>query len=639
MKTSSTLLLFLILTISGSAQKLPSFGKIDKEDLLYKECSYDKNADAECLIDYGEVNYFVISNSIINELDIRVRIKVFNEKGLSHANVRIPFYSKGNRDYVSKITGVTFNLNDNGEIEKTELEKNSIYKQKINQYYDEMVFSLPNVKAGSVIEYKYRVAKKDVLRLENWTFQRRIPVRFSMYDAGIPTPLQFTYRVIRTLPAEEKTESGIQGVKRKIFVMKNIPGLNNEPHMSSASDYYQRVEFQLTGIGINPVPGNTWKDFAVELLQDEDFGLQIKKNVLKNLPLESVVKSISDPIVKINTIYQFVQRQVAWNGSNSYWTENGVKQALEKHEGNSADINLLLLNLLLDADIKAYPILVSTRDHGRINIAFPFHTQFNNVYVYVDLPDNPLVLDASNKNSPYYIGPWDVQFTNAFLVDKSYYKIVSIGDIKHTYKLTSIVNAEINNEGEIKGNAKVYSSEYARIERLSVLRKNSENYKTTYFTEPHPGYTFDSVVTINLDKDSLPLENHVNFSGKLNTSGEYLFYKPNFLLEMDKNPFLDENRFTHIEFGYNQKYTLTANITFPQNYEPEELPQNIKMILPDTSIILHRAMQKNENTISYRIVLEIKRPIYYNDEYPDFKEFFTALMDKLNEEIVFKKKG
>jgi hypothetical protein len=43
--------------------------------------------------------------------------------------------------------------------------------------------------------------------------------------------------------------------------------------------------------------------------------------------------------------------------------------------------------------------------------------------------------------------------------------------------------------------------------------------------------------------------------------------------------------------------------------------------------------------ISYRITLEINRPFYFADEYADFREFFAVLIEKLNEQIVFKKKA
>ncbi|MBS4064710.1 MAG: DUF3857 domain-containing protein [Chitinophagaceae bacterium] len=170
-------LIYFFLLINVSAQKGPSFGKIDKAELESKECPYDKSAEAECLYDYGEVNYFINGDYLTNERIIWARIKIYNDKALDRANIKVPFYSKGNNVNVLKISGYTYNINDNGEVEKTELEKNAIYRQKLNEYYDEMVFSLPKVKAGSVFEYKYTVVKKEALELDNWVFQQSIPVK------------------------------------------------------------------------------------------------------------------------------------------------------------------------------------------------------------------------------------------------------------------------------------------------------------------------------------------------------------------------------------------------------------------------------------------------------------------------------
>ncbi|MBK8089942.1 MAG: hypothetical protein IPK31_19620 [Chitinophagaceae bacterium] len=83
MRTLLCLLSMFIFHSGLVAQKIPSFGKIDKADLEYKECSYDKSAVAEYLIDYGEVNYFISTSNFINETSYRIRIKILNEKDLS----------------------------------------------------------------------------------------------------------------------------------------------------------------------------------------------------------------------------------------------------------------------------------------------------------------------------------------------------------------------------------------------------------------------------------------------------------------------------------------------------------------------------------------------------------------------------
>jgi len=634
MKPLFTLLILLTFYSISSAQKLPSFGKIDKADLEYKECSYDKSAVAEYLIDYGEVNYLFNSSNFVNETVYRIRIKILNEKGLELANVRLPSSKKNNKSRISRIEGYTYNLNDKGEVEADKLEKKSIMEQKLDEDYDMIVFTLPNVKVGSVIEYRYENSKTDYFELEDWIFQRSMPVRYSEYNVTIPSIFEFTYQVKRTLPVKETTE-GINQTKR--FIMTNIPGLDREPYMSCAKDYLQRVDFQLRSIQGRPTL-STWAQLTEELLEYEKFGLQLKKNILKNLPLEDELKKMTSDYAKILAVHNFVKKNITWNGENSRFSD-GLKNALEKRSGNSADMNLLVINLLRDAGVEAYPVLVSTRDNGKINSFYPFLYQFNNVYVYTEANGEPFILDASNPHNPVFMVPWDVQFTDGYIVDKLKAGFISLADTRHRFRVSTSVSADIDEKGMLNGSAFLLAHEYAKNQRLSSFSKGKEKYLTEYFSEPHPEFKFDSLVVTNDKNDSLPLENQVKFSAQLNGSGDYFFYSPNFLLELEKNDFISDQRFTDVEFGFTQYYTTVATIRFPQNMELEELPKNIKMIMPDTSIVLQRFMQKNENSVSMRITLEIKRPTYYADEYPDFKEFYSMLFDKLNEQIVFKKKA
>lgn len=634
MKSIFVLLLLATLCTHTSAQKIPSFGKIDKEEFNSKECSYDKEAIAEYLLDVAEVRYYFTSSDFVNETTTRIRIKILNEKAIELANIRLPYYSAGNRQRIRSVEGQTFNLNANGELEVTKLEKKSVMEQKIDADYDMMVFTMPNVKVGSVIEYRYEHSKRNYLEIEDWVFQRSLPVRYSEYNVEIPKALEFTYMIKRSLPVKESTE-GINETKR--FVMTNIPGLDTEPFMSSRKDYLQRIDFQLRSINGQPQM-TTWAKLTEQLLEEERFGVQIKKNVYKNTPLPAELKSITDPYQKLVTILNFVKKEVTWNGKSYFVTDEGVKNALDKHSGNSADMNLLLISLLRDAGLQAYPVLVSTRNNGKVNSTYPFLYQFNDVYAYTEINQMPFVIDATNYGNPPFLIPWDVQFTEGFLVDEKLAQFIPLGDIKHRFRLVSSILGEITTEGKVNGTANVVAYEYAKNSRIAALRKGEKNYLEEFFNEPHPEFKFDSLTYKNEKNDSLPLENLVHFQGNLSTSGDYLFYSPNFLMELEKNEFLSDKRFTDIEFGYIQYYNMFTTLRFPQGFELEELPKNIRMILPDTSISLQRFVSKNENSISMRYTLEIKRPTYYADEYPDFKTFYAKLFEMLNEQIVFKRK-
>ena len=82
-----------------------------------------------------------------------------------------------------------------------------------------------------------------------------------------------------------------------------------------------------------------------------------------------------------------------------------------------------------------------------------------------------------------------------------------------------------------------------------------------------------------------------------------------------------------------------ANFTIPDGYAFEELPKNLRMIMPDTSIVFTRMASAEQDRLSVKIILDIKKPSYSIEEYPEFKEFYKKLFDLLNEQFVYRKKA
>ena len=114
----------------------------------------------------------------------------------------------------------------------------------------------------------------------------------------------------------------------------------------------------------------------------------------------------------------------------------------------------------------------------------------------------------------------------------------------------------------------------------------------------------------------------------------------NLFTGLEKNPFVADERISDVFFGMLQSHTLIGTIFIPDGYEFDELPKNIRMIMPDTSIVVSRAAQIiDNNMLSFRMNLEFKKPFYSADEYPGFREFYKKLFDLLNEQFVIKKKA
>lgn len=91
---------------------------------------------------------------------------------------------------------------------------------------------------------------------------------------------------------------------------------------------------------------------------------------------------------------------------------------MAKKSGTSGEINLILVNLLKEAGLEAYPMLVSERFHGKVNVAYPFIEQFNSVFACVIINNKKHYLDATDKAIAPHLTPSSILNTTAFLVNR-----------------------------------------------------------------------------------------------------------------------------------------------------------------------------------------------------------------------------
>lgn len=639
-----------------SQNELPAFGKADKADLEKNDCDYDKGAEAEVLIDWGNTYYDRGTSGISTFKTVfehRKRIKILKEKGMTQADIKITYYGHNNDEKIIKVTAYTFNLDAAGNVQRTEAGKSSIYIKRLDKYYSQLIIAFPEVKVGSIIEYRYTMERETMGQLRDWYFQGRIPVRYSQYQLKVPQFFRFSVQPSVIDPVEDKQEV----IRERIsvdngfvetnslyssYIMRRLPGIKDEPFISTPKDYMQRLEFQLSQIdyGDGRVQDLRvrWSDVVKDLGNDPDFGKQLETTLPAAATLVSQAKAMTTEQEKIKLIFSSISKTFTCDQPEAVYTDKGIEKAWENKSGNAADINLLLVKLLRDAGIKASPILFSTRDNGLVNAAFPFMRQFNVVMAFVISGSNMYVLDATDKYASYKLTPQRVTNSQGFVVEgeTGYWKDVLAG--KNKYKVMSALHAEIDAAGNMKGDGIVNCNDYARVQRAAAWVKNKAGFKTDYFSTP-AGITVTELTVNNLEADSLPLEQKVKFAGNLNGSGNYRYFTVNMFADLDKNPFISDERVSDIDFGFNQEYIIYGNYSIPDEFVYDGLPENVTMIMPDTSIVFTRSVQTADNVLNIRISIDFKRPFYSAAIYPEFAAFYKKMFAKLDEQIVIKKKG
>jgi hypothetical protein len=251
--------------------------------------------------------------------------------------------------------------------------------------------------------------------------------------------------------------------------------------------------------------------------------------------------------------------------------------------------------------------------------------------------DKSYILNAADKYNPANLIPYDVLGNKGFIVDNEYGGWISLANKKDTWKNLVSISADITPDALMEGKATVYSYGYSKNPRVKEWEEDKSSFED-YFTKAFTAIKVKNIEVKNEDVDSLPLEQKLDFSLPLNSSGEYKYFTLNLFQGLEKNPFIADKRATDIEFNYPKSYTIIGKINIPDGYEFDELPKNIKMIMPDTSIVMQRIVQPEDGAINFRITLDFAKSYYAADNYPIFHEFYKQLFNALNEQIVIKKK-
>lgn len=609
------------------------FGESTLEELKLKECAFDKNADAVVLLDHATA-YFNDEHNLITER--RIRLKILKEKGIQRGDIRIPYYSSNDFEFISNIEAMVKSPNDNGSFTTLRLEKKNIFHRQINSRYAMYSFALPGIKVGSIIDYKYRSQMKHHGGLRNWEFQSDIPVIVSSYELAPLPNSEFAYTVYKSsyFPIDVLQNKEAGKVK---FTMKNIPGLRDEVYNTTTRNFLQRVNFQFASFknyfGKTDYT-NTWQQMATELLDEKSFGSQAAKD-LSGTPFIKNLSPALSPTEKIKWIYDFVRTNITWNDLYSKYSEDGVKTTLEKKKGNNGEINLLLVSLLRSAGIETYPLLVSERDHGLIDTAYSYLDQFNKVVAYAFADGKAYTLDGTDIHTPFFLVPPDLLNTVGFIVDKKKRGFVYFNNLPQKQRELIAVTGHITDKGLVEGKANVSVLEYAKLAKELHYKTEKSRYLEALL-KPHAFLKIDSFALHGLKEDSAALRQELAFHFDLKKTGGYYLLNYNLFTGLNENPFITQYRFTDIDFGSKYHATLLGSFFLPTSLATEALPANKKMVSPDYTMAVSRVMEKSESQINVKVIIEINREKYAADEYEDVKLFFKEMVNMLNEPILLK---
>lgn len=655
-----TINLLLISSIIFAQNFTKQFGMVTKEDIEYNECDFDRDADAVVLFNIGDVYFYDTKDG---GYDIRFtetkRIKILKESGTEHAVVEIPYYvdGYGRTERIVSIEAYTYNVVDHFP-ERKAIEASQIYEEKISERLWLKKFTFPDVKAGSIIEYKYILESPFRFKLPTWRFQNTIPTLYSQYKARMIPFYEYIY-IAQGIEKFDYQTSAKDETKRSwgnttkaygknvgggvefqdfvhTFVMHDVPAFKDESYITSTDDYLIKMEFQLAEIHL-PQGGSkiltTWEDMNKDLQKETDFGKYLKackkyaKTVIKD-EINLTGKTDSEK-AKILTVY--VKQNFNHNGFYSVFSDKSAKKFFKQKTGNSAAMNLFLAALINEAGITAYPVIISNRDHGKISMNYPFLHFFNNVIVLVE-SDTRFLLDATEKNLHNKLIPPKCINEVGMAVKKKEPQWIKL---TKSVPSASFFQIELSPKPDEMSMAvdMTYKSTFYEAYNLRNLLSDDEEELKDEFKE-----NINKINTIELkdaDETDKALIIKIMGDNEIERFGNTFIVAPFLNLAFTENKLKEPTRSYPVDFVYPRQGIFQIRIAVPEGYKPAELPDAYNMDNKLAAIQLKYSL--NGDYVEIIAKYDLKQAVYKTEDYGKIRAYLNIIVDKFNQELVFEK--
>jgi L-amino acid N-acyltransferase YncA len=653
-------MLFVICTYNVLAQKKVEykFGKVQADEFSITASGADSAASAIKLFDIGNCYFELspVSKSFVYVFERHIRYKIINKNGYDYANHAIGLYksdsqSKETLDYMN---AATYNMVD-GVMKTDKIDKDAKFTEEVNKNVIQKKFTLPNVKEGSIIEFKYKIKSDFIFNLRGWSFQSDIPTRWSEFTVTIPEYFDYKfnksgYYDIAHALHESVHANYVVGLQssavRDRFAAENMPALKDEPFISSLDDYRPSIDFELRSTNF---PGQffvdhtgSWPKIISAILKDENFGGYLEKGGYAKNNLKSIIKAENDSLANAKAIFKYVKDNLKWNEKYNYYSsETNPKTIFEKKTGNSADLNLVLVNFLKEAKFNVYPVLISTRANGK-HPGYPVISKFDNVVAAIEIGGQLYFLDATIKDMPFGMINYQNLNHEGFLINVSEKEgrwvstETSFGDESmHVYNLV------LDKELKLTGTLTNYFNGYAGLSTRNSYRNaiNEEDYIKN-LKKNKTGLELSNFKMLNLDSldERLIVSMDVEIEDNVEEAGDLVYFTPLLFERTKENPLKHEERLFPVDFAHPIQENCRVVVNFPEDYQIDKLPKGGVFKLPEDVGQFSISYLIEGQTLLIKSVININKSMYSPEEYFYLKELFAAIVEKQAEKIVFKKK-
>ena len=641
-----------IIQLTVAQEFIQEPGICTNDELHLQKYDKDPSAEAVVIYDIGQSSFSPSVDGLDLIFEHRMKIKIFSKAGLKWSEIIIPYYQENDKvEKVYEISGITYN-SENDQVRRSILNPKTAFTEKAGKNWYNIKLAMPDVKEGSVIEVSYKIRSPYIFAFRNWNFQTSIPVIYSEYTTKMVPFYEYAFILQGTNKfddtksfAEKGTPTNFAGIDYQnmvyVFIMKNLPAFRDESFITSSNDYLIKLNFQLSVLhrsnGDKEAIITTWPKMIEDLSKEDLFGKYAKTCQTRSKEFLDTMKLTSKSnIEKAKTIEHFVKSYFKWDGYNDKYSSKSVKDLLKSKTGNCADINLFLTGMLNAAGIESYPVIGSTRSHGKINSEYPFLHYFNSVLVYAKIDSVSVLLDATDPTCKFAEIPTQYINEKGLTIQKNKVDWISLKSGSISNSTFYITLQPDPTKDSINQKCKLITTGYEAINYRNEYSKSFKTLKDNLFgNSVLPG---DSLNQKGLNDTEKPFELNFTKNYALETVEDKIIISPFSSFTFTENPLKQSARNYPVDFIYKKSYAFETTIKIPKGYKLSTKPEGMK-IEDDMVRIIYAATVLNNETIRVIGQYEFKKDEYQVLEYMYLKDYFNKIVDKFNEKLVLVKES
>ena len=579
------------------------------------------------------------------------RIKVLTEKGKELATVQIPFDPESTQ--VERVEART--VHADGKVIPLIGKPDDLVSYKSHYHReDTLVFTLPDVDVGSILEYRLRLRAEFGIYAPHWELQTSYPILkehlvFAPYSS-IQGPVVGPHgKTLNRLVATHtsNTPVSIQIVNKQFIVdLKDVPPIPDEDWMPPISSLRWRVDFYYT----YALSEEEFWDTEVKYWA-ADIGSFMKLTGTIRKAAESLVspgdtdeqkaRKIYDAVLKLENTDFTRERTEAERKKEKLKEIHSVEDVWKNRSGSGNSIALLYVALAQAAGLKAWPMWVVDRSNATFDFRYMNKYQLDDYIAIVEVGGKEVYLDPGQKVCPFGVLHWVHALTDGFRESDHGSKVASTPALASADNHVSR-NADltVDTDGTVTGTARIVLSGAEAIYWRHQALENDQDTLKKDFEDALNGdlpegvtATFDHFVS--LDDYESKLMAVVKISGSLgNPAGKRLLLPGLFFETRAKHPFVSEDmRTIPIDVHYPQMETDDVTFHLPSGYTVESAPKTANLNWTDNAVLRIDSGAK-EQTLEVTRVFTREFTVLIPSDYDDLHNFYLKLAAADQQQIV-----